>query len=273
MKTILAPTDFSKIARNAIDYSVELAKITGAKIILFNVFQIPMIPAEVPIMLPIDEIQKNTMDALNKIKKDIISEHTDNLLIECKCISGFPVEEINRSAKENKVDIIIMGMAGAGYLTEKLIGSITTSLIKKAKCPVLAIDKYVKFRRVEKIVLACDYAEIDNKCILEPLEEFVYLFKAHLYILNIIGPLERVTMSKAVSSVKLERLLEGTSHSFHYKENEDVVKGINDFVEENKIDMVVMIPRIHNVFKNFFQEPHTKSMAFHTKIPLLALHE
>jgi len=40
MKTILVPTDFSKIARNAIDYAVEIAKLTKAKLILFHVYHV-----------------------------------------------------------------------------------------------------------------------------------------------------------------------------------------------------------------------------------------
>lgn len=201
-------------------------------------------------------------------------KYGNKLVVECKCACGFPVEEINIFAKENKIDLIVMGMEGAGYLTEKLIGSITTSLIKKAKCPVLAIDKHVKFRSIKKIALACDYSETKNKYILNPLKELAHLFKSHVYILNVVRELETVaTVSKAVAGIKLDHSLEGVNHSFHYAKSEDIIEGINDFVDEKKIDMVVMIPRMHTALQNLFHEAHTKRMAFHTKVPLLALHE
>lgn len=274
MKTILVPTDFSKIARNAIDYAVEIAKVSKARLILFHVYTVPVAPAEMPFVLPLDELEKDAMAGLNKIKKNLHLKHGNKLLIECKSACGFPIEEINLFAKENKIDLIVMGMEGTGYLSEKLIGSITTALITKAKCPVLVIDKHVKFKSITKIALAADYEEIHDKNILEPLKELVHLFKSHVYILNVVPELEIIpTVSKAVAGIRLNHSLEDVDHTFHYAKNEDVIEGINHFVDEKQIDMVVMIPRMHSILKNIFQEPNTKRMAFHTKTALLVIHE
>ena len=274
MKTILVPTDFSKVALNAIDYAVEIARVTKAKLILFHVYHVPVIPSEVPTILPLEEVEKDCMNGLRKIEKNIHLKNGNKVVVECRCKCGFAVDEINLFAEEHNIDMIVMGMEGASYLTEKLIGSTTTSLIRKAKCPVLAIDKDVRLRSIKKIALACDYKELKNKSILEPLKEFAHLFKSHVYVLNVVRELEAVpAMSKAVAGIKLDHLLEDVDHSFHAAKSEDVVKGINDFVDENKIDMVVMIPRMHATLKNIFQEGYTKRMAFHTKAPLLALHE
>jgi hypothetical protein len=35
----------------------------------------------------------------------------------------------------------------------------------------------------------------------------------------------------------------------------------------------VMIARNHSIISRLFREPHTKEMAFHSKVPLLTLHE
>jgi nucleotide-binding universal stress UspA family protein len=273
MKKILVPTDFSKTASNAIDYAVEIAKITKARLILFNVYSIPVVPAEIPILMPVEEIKKDTLGSLKKIEEEIHRKHGTDLIIECDCRQGFPVEEINDFAEENKADLIVMGMEGTGYLTEKLIGSITTSLIKKAKCPVLAIDKLVRFREIKNIVLACDYTKT-NKTVLAPLKELAQLLKSHVYILNVVPELESVAaLTKAIEGIKLDHALENVVHTFHYSRHENITEGINDFVNEKKIDMVVMIPRAHSLFQNLFHESNTKRMAFHTKVPLLALHE
>ncbi len=273
MKTILVATDFSKKSRNAIDYAVEISKLAKAKLILFHVYNIQIVPSEIPIALSMDEVEKDTMSNLKKIENSIYLKHGKKVRVECQSACGFPVEEINLFAGKNKVDLIVMGMEGAGYLTEKIIGSITTSLIKKAKCPVLAIDKHVKFKSIKKIALASDYEETKDKFILEPLKEFVRLFKSHVYILNVVPELETIiSVPKVVEGVKLDHSLENINHSFHHAKSEDIVEGINDFVDEKKIDMVAMIPRMHSVL-NIFKASQTKRMVFHTKIPLLALHE
>jgi nucleotide-binding universal stress UspA family protein len=274
MKTILVPTDFSKASRNAINYAVEIAKLTKSKLVLFHVYTIPVVSLEVSVMLPVHEMEKETMNNLRRIKKNIHLKHGNKLLIECKCVWGFPVEEINLFAEKNKIDLIVMGMEGTGYLTEKVIGSITTSLIKKAKCPVLAVSKHVKFRSIKRMVLACDYTEMNNESVFDPLKEIASLFKSHVYVLNVVRELETLpSISKAVEGIRLNRTLESVDHSFHYTKSEDVVEGINDFVSEKKIDMVVMIPRVHTILQGLFHGSNTKRTAFHNQTPLLALHE
>ena len=42
MKTIVIPTDFSETADNALNYSIGLAKITGAKLVLLHAYHFPV---------------------------------------------------------------------------------------------------------------------------------------------------------------------------------------------------------------------------------------
>ncbi|MGZ4073878.1 MAG: universal stress protein, partial [Bacteroidia bacterium] len=168
-----------------------------------------------------------------------------------------------------------MGMRGAGPLAEKMIGSVTTSLIKKTKCPVLTIGEDVKFKSPKNIVFAFDNTEIKNEKALSPLKEFAALFKAHVYILNVIQPQSKTVLAvdNAAEIAKITHLLDGIENSFHHIHNENIIEGISDFSEKKNIDMVVMIPHAHSALHNLFNQPQTKRMAFHTKIPLLALHE
>ncbi|MDO8998628.1 MAG: universal stress protein [Bacteroidota bacterium] len=274
MKTILVPTDFSKISRNAINYAVEIAKLTKSKIILFHAYYVPIVTTDVMVVPPLVEIEEGNMSVLKKIEKNIRAKHGDKVVIESKCKYGLPTDEINQFAKKNKVDLIIMGMHGSGVLSQKFIGSTTTSLIRKSKTPILVIDRRVKFKKIKKIALACDFEEIPKKSILNPLKEIVHLFKAHVNVINIVDDIKKLpTVKKAVVGIKLEHALEDINHTFYFAENKNVVEGINQFIKEKKMDMVVMIPRKHSLLKRIFNEPQTKRIAFHTNVPLLALHE
>lgn len=276
MKTILVPTDFSKLAENAINYAAELGKLTKAKIILFHVFHIPVTTTEVPIIVPdIESLEKDCMESLKRIEKNIYQRYDkEDLSVKCVCTSGFAVDEINLYSKEHKIDLIVLGIKGAGYFTEKFIGSTTTSLIKRSQCPILVIPEEVRFKKIKKIVFACDYEENENKKTLKPLKELVQLFQGHVYILNIVRKPEPVFESEHDVSdfTKLQHSLSDIDHSFHYLQNEEITDGINKFVDDRKMDMIVMIPRKHTILEKLFKEPHTKRMAFHTKVPLLTLH-
>jgi nucleotide-binding universal stress UspA family protein len=166
-----------------------------------------------------------------------------------------------------------MGMHGVGFLTEKLIGSVTTSLIREPSCPVMAIDQHVRFKLPKRIALACDYKHI-HKSSLWLLKEIAAIFDSHIYILNVINESEaNIDLDIAIEGLKLDAAFKQLDHSFHSVTNDEVVAGINDYVSKMHMDMVVMIPRQKSFFEKLFSGSTTKQMAFHTHVPLLALHE
>lgn len=274
MKTILVPTDFHKIAANAIDYAAEIAKRSGAALVLFHAFHAPLVASEVPVAVPdLGEIEKDCMALLRKIEKTLHARHGNKLRVKSVVKCGFAVEEISDYASKQHVDLIVMGMQGAGFLSEKLIGSVTTSVIHDSKCPVIVVGEKIKYRPLKKIALACDYQEVDKKT-LAPLKVIAELFKSHIYVLNVAnGTKSTPPLPVAVGEfLKLEGSLAKVDHTVHGIENDNVVEGINAFAAANNMDMVVMIPRKHSFLTNLIYEPNTKRMAFHSKVPLLALH-
>jgi nucleotide-binding universal stress UspA family protein len=220
------------------------------------------------------EIKEAGIESLQKIKNELLQKNDHKITVDYCCVEGFAVNEINTYTKTNSVELVVMGMQGAGYLVEKLIGSVTTSLLRESNCPVMAIDRKVKFRTPKKIVLACDYKHI-KKSVLSPLKDIATLFNSHIYVLNVTSDREPVLteVESAVSGISLDHAFDKINHSFDFTSNEDVVEGINDYIATRQMDMVVMVPRKHSILRNMFHEPNTKRIAFHTTVPVLALHE
>ena len=185
MKTILIPTDFSPAAYNALEYALEISSKIKAKLILFHAYQYPVVPTEAPLMIPIQNLEKDSMDALKKLKTEVLTKHKSKINIELHCSCGFPADEIDNFATKNKISIILMGMSGSGFIDEKIIGSTTTSLIRRSKCPVLVIDNEVKYHGLKNIALATDLQDLKNEEILEPLKTIAKKFQSHIYIIHV----------------------------------------------------------------------------------------
>lgn len=274
MKTILVPIDFSSAAQNALEYAVAMAKHTKSEITLLHVYRPPVVTSEEPIIYKLEDIIRDINTNLKKITDSVSKKHGKGVSLTYETRCGFPVQEIVQVAEDIKADLIIVGMHGADYLTEKIIGSVATSLMRKSKCPVLVINKKVKYKNIKNIVFASDYKEVRNKNVFQKLKSFAHLFGAHIHVLNVVPEKETmVTVSKAVAGSELNNSLKGVAHSFHTATNESIVDGINEFSKEEKADMIVMAPRDHNILSNVFSEPNSKKMAFHTHTPLLTLHE
>lgn len=268
MKRILVPTDFSDAANNAAEYAVHLAKEINAKVLLLHVFHVPIPPTESPIIVyTSDELQKDNEVALKKLANRLKKNTT--VEISCKAVMGMAAEEILE--EEKKSNLIVMGMKGAGKLSELILGSITTATLRKATIPTLVIPEKIKFKAPKKIVFACDYDSKTDYNTIEPLKELVQKFDSKLFVLNVKNKKNGASMEEAGAGLRLENKLSDTNHIYYFSENNDLVSGINDFVKEKKADMIVTIPHRHNILERLFHESNSKKIAFHTSIPLLTL--
>ena len=273
MKKILVPVDFSEISDNALDYAVELAQTASASITLLHVYLPPVFVSDTLNMLPSPaRMEQEFLLKMDRIRQTILKKHA-HLDISCCCAPGIAVDEIDCYAKAHAIDLIVVGTQGAGYLEEKIFGSTAASLIRMASCSVMTIDKNVHFKAPECILLATDFIETDTNSLLNPLKELAALFGSHIYILNII---KRITIESSAGEIaagfELDHTLKHFHHTFFYSSHEEVTEGVNEFTEQHKMDMIVMIPHRHSIISRLFTEPQTHKMAFHSKVPLLTLH-
>lgn len=267
MKTILVPTDFSKAASNAAEYAVNLAKEMKATVLLFHVYYVPIPVSEVPVIISPDEFQADN-EALLKKEAANLKEKTG---VEVRYLAkmGFAMDEILE--EEKNATLIVMGMKGANKLSEALMGSTTTATFRKATVPVLVIPEKAKYKKPKKIVFACDYDSRTDVHTLDALKELMKTFGSKIYVVNVKQKKESVSMEEAVAGVKLENKLNDVEHIYYFPEKEDLVEGINEFVQEHQADMVAIIPHRYSLMERLFHKSISKKMAFHTHIPLLAL--
>lgn len=271
MKTILVATDFSDTSRNASLYAIELAKAADCKIILCHSYHTPISSTEIPVLINYADLELENMDRL--IDEKEILNRNNKIEIECITSSGFAVDDIIEIENKYKPDLIIMGMKGAGKLSEFLLGSVSTSLIERTTLPVLVVPEKAKFKNPLRIAFACDYNIEPVGNILNPLKSFAKTFNSSVLIINLLKEKEKVNSSKALQGMLMDNYFKDIDHSYHFPEDDDFVHGLNSFVDSHNANIVAMIPHKHNFISKLFIESHTKKIAFHTHIPLLTIPE
>jgi nucleotide-binding universal stress UspA family protein len=274
MKTILIPTDFSDSSMNAACYAISLAKQLNSKVILLHIFHIPVVPSEAPVIIvSYEELEKDNMLLMKNFETELRAKTNYEKEIVSIVKPGFVTDELKDVVTEEQVDLIVMGIKGTNKLNEIVIGSNTTSTIKNVDCPTLVIPTDVAFKPVKNIAFACDMDKIEESRALNQIKSLVSVFNSKLMIINVVEHSEKPTFEKALSGVKLENVFESIDHTLHFPEDDDLVFAINDFIDKHAIDLLIMMPRKHSFFGNLFHKSNTKKMAFHTHIPLLAIHE
>lgn len=273
MKTILVPTDYSDSASNALHYAIEFAKSIKAKIILFHAYHIPVSAGDVPIVIVSpQELEEENSERIKKLEEKIVKQAAEKIQVESIVRAGFAVDEILDLIKEKKVDMVVMGMKGAGKLG-KLIGSTVTSVMKRAGCPVIVVPENAKFQEIKKIVYACDYEEIKNHSVLEPLWELAQTCDAEIMVFNVKDSRVHPSTKEAIEGIRLDHWLGRVKHSYWFAEKQNVVEAINDFVKKNHAVMIAMVGHKHSFPENLIHKSTTKNMAFHTHTPILSVHE
>ena len=275
MKTILVPIDYSNTAMGAAIYASELARAISAKIILFHAYHppLPTTGAEFGILPDLD-LDKENEALLETFKRDLLKRAPGNTNIECTVKIGFAVEEIINAVEEKKPDLIVMGVSGGGMVSEFVMGSNTMGVLRKTAVPMIIVPPRAHFKKIATIVFACDYkGEISIKAISE-LKKFATLFHAKICVLNLEKPEEGITFEKAVNGIQIEGALNTTEHSLHFLPNRnEIASEMNDFIDSHDAELLVMIPHKHSLLHRLFNQSITKHLAFHSHVPILALHE
>lgn len=143
LKKMLCPTDFSENSEHAVKYALTLASLSKAELQLFHVVEPISYPQSVELFEPVLDEVELTMKmeaAFQKQLEDQVAALKDEYpKIRGKLVTGNTFLEIIGAARDEKVDMIVMGTHGRTGLAHVLIGSVAERVVREAPCPVLTV--------------------------------------------------------------------------------------------------------------------------------------
>ncbi len=141
LQKILHPTDFSENSTPALKYACEFADHFDAELHLLNVVADPIVAVSPPIsgFLPADYYQEMVKNAENNLAEIPEKEWAKDTKIIRTAMEGSAFVEIIRYARENNIDMIVMGTHGHSALMQLILGSVAENVVRKASCPVLTV--------------------------------------------------------------------------------------------------------------------------------------
>jgi nucleotide-binding universal stress UspA family protein len=275
MNSLLVPTDFSETAKNAGIYAVSLAEDLGIqKIILYNAYQAPISadPSMPAVQLfDIDVLKKTSKDSLQQFRSVLQATCKKPMLFETRSEFQLLTSGVEQLCKEEQIDAIVMGITGGSKVEEALMGSNTISVAKHVTIPVFIIPKGAQYKPIRQVVLACDFRKVVDTMPVTAIKNILDGTKANLHILNVS---EKPTKpNEEFESLLLQTLFEGYQPEYHFIHDTHFAEAINHFADTNAIDLIITIPKKHGLFEGLFRKSHTKSLAFHSHVPLMVIHE
>ena len=156
IKKILIAVEDSIYSENAVNYGLALARKFGAEVALVHVNEIPTATPyiadpmlnETSFMMP--EMMNIQEEASKKLFERIHEKAGDDIVLHTFSRIGTPKVEILAVADESNADLIILGTHGRTGFDHFISGSVSESVVRKSKCPVLIVPNKEK-EPVEKV--------------------------------------------------------------------------------------------------------------------------
>ncbi|MBP7146794.1 MAG: universal stress protein [Acidobacteria bacterium] len=142
-KTILAPIDFSEPSRHGVHVARDLARQTGARLVVLHVV-VDVLPALLPDVAGFryDEIVSALAQRTAASLPEFFPEsEREGLDVSFRVEFGVPHNEIIRAAEELPADVIVIATHGRSGAMHLLIGSVTEKVVRRAPCPVLVAPR------------------------------------------------------------------------------------------------------------------------------------
>jgi nucleotide-binding universal stress UspA family protein len=261
MKNVIIPVDFSETSLNAARYGANLLKGQyEANIILHHVYEKSSQASEAKERL--EKLAGELRDT-GYVKTTVLAEEGSDF-----------IEELDKLARHQQADLIIMGITGRSALGQTFIGSNTLKMVERKTAQVLIVPQAAQFREVKNVMLASDFKNARANTPSAPIKKILQAFRPQLHVVNVdSNHYVALTDKYQEEKSQLRQMFDEFNPEFYFLGLYDVDEAINQFAMDKNIDLVIIIHKEQNLVSRLFRTSHTKRLAYQSSLPVLALHE
>jgi nucleotide-binding universal stress UspA family protein len=275
MKKFLVPTDFSDTSKNAARYAVELAQDDPeTTIILYNIYDRLAPGSDGSLLTESDEDRKKVLNqALHNLEIELHEISTVRIEYVAE-ESGSLVESIERYVRYNGINLVIMGITGATKLEQIFFGSNALNMARQGVCPVIIVPPKAQFKKIKNVLLLSDFKNVKSTTPVAQIRQILEIFKPSLHIVNVDSE-HHVQLTDEFKKERdwMERTFSDYNPEFYFIRMFDFLEAIDAFTADHNIDLIVTVPRKHSFLSGLYKTSHTKKLAYHSHIPVAAIHE
>ena len=261
MNTVIVPVDFSDTSLNAARYAAKLLTgHYGVNMILHHVYDKASQAGEMQAKL--EQLKAELMN-IGIVKMNVLAEEGSDF-----------ITELEKLARHQQADLIIMGITGRSAIGQTFIGSNTLKMVERKVCPVLIIPPDASYSEVKNVLLTSDFKNVTASTPSVPIKKILKTFRPSLHVINVDSEhYVALTEEYQQEKEKLRQMFSEFNPEFYFLGLYNVDEAINQFANDKKIDMIIVIHKEHTLLSKMFIKSHTKKLAYYSSVPVLALHE
>jgi nucleotide-binding universal stress UspA family protein len=272
MKTIIIATDFSSSALNAAKYGVKMAEVVKADVLLFNTYEVIPNYGEIIIDINVDDLKRDSENDMLSLKSELQKSTSASVKINTDVRLGILSDELNTLCERIHPYAVVMGTQGKTAAERIFFGTHAITAMKHLAWPLITVPPTASFSTIKKIGVMYDFENEVDQHFIEEIKLLAHDFDATIHILNAAKE-DEFDADYVLLSGRLEKMLAPFKVKFNFITSDNVNKGIIDFADKNNIDLLIVMPKYHNLLEKIVFKSHAKQMVLHSHVPLMALHQ
>lgn len=261
MKNLLLPFDFSDVSTNALKYAIKFA--AGREKTTIHLLYISKSKIE-------GDEEKTLKDKFDILVKKY--QRTPDPTLNYHIRTGNFTDTIIDIHKSLDSNLVIMGTSGAEEGAETPVTR-TSNLVLAADLPVVVIPESNKHFKIQKILLALGEDIMHDTSTLNLLLDISNDFNAEVHVLTVSRNPDNLGYSEADERNEntLQYYLEKFYSHHSFAENEDILLGIDNYIDKNDIDLLAIMPKTHSTSSPPSNGKLTREVILKSEIPVLVL--
>lgn len=283
-RRIMVPTDFSAVSENACRYTIHLSEKIGAEIKVLHVFENPVNDEHIKKQMATfeeyvtetigyaeDRSKTAMLEFIGKLKQYMGNRQIGNVRIHSSITMGSLVPTIREAGEIYKPNLIVFGIPGTEENSRQVFSGLADEFIRSLEVPLFAIPAQYSpgaFTKVN-ILYATDFNENDHTSlnrlldIMEPFDKRITC----IHIDTEHNPSKKERMDELNGFLKEHY----PSHEIQCRliEQEDYIKGIREFADTNRMDLLSLTTRKRGIFEKLFRPNLVKQVLQEANLPVL----
>lgn len=261
MRRVIIPVDFSETSLNSARFAAQM--LAGKKDTIAVIYNNYESPGDLDVVIGYQE----------SLKREFLAFGVENIEYENE-MGGDLIENIARLAHTTRATLIVMGITGKSEVRQALFGSNTLKLVDKNLLPVMIIPPDAVYNGINNVVFTSDFKDVEATTPSTLISTVLDIFNPMLYIINV-NKEHYVSLTEEIEKGKqvFREMFKSFKTEFYFITMNDFYEAVDNFVKDYKIDVLITIPKHQSNAVSLLKPSHTKRLAYHSRIPILAAHE
>ncbi|MDX1769639.1 MAG: universal stress protein [Arenibacter troitsensis] len=270
MKHILVPVDFSNHSAYALEAAAGIAKQQNAEITVLHMLGISEAAFAEEEFSEYEEAKYFMGLAKKKFRTFLDKPYLKDITIH-KIVQNYKVfSELNNVAKEQNIDLIVMGSHGSTGFNEIFVGSNTEKVVRTSNVPVLVIKEPNSNFTINNILFACSFSE-DMIPAFKNVKLMAKEFSAQLKLIYINTPYQDF-LSTPEGEDRIAKFMwkaGDTQSKVEIYNDRSVENGILNFSKTEKFDLLALPTHGRKGLSHFLLGSIGEDIANHARLPVM----